>query len=123
MEALKRSGFNQPLQFNNTTESEKSDREVNTKRKRRITWFNPPFNSVAKHFLALIDKNFPKTNKLSKIINRNNVKISYSCLPNVRQTISNHNKLPLEIKTTETTNENKLCNCREKETCPLKGKC
>ena len=44
-------------------------------------------------------------------------------LPNVRQTISNHNKQLLETKTKETTTENKFCNCRQKETCPLKGKC
>ena len=51
---------------------------------------NPPFNinvatNVAKTFLTLIDKHFPKNRRLSKIFNRNTIKVSYSCLPNVKQ--------------------------------------
>ena len=73
LEALKRGRFDQPVQFNRRTKSEKSDKESSTKRKRRVTWFNPPFNNSvaidkAKHFLALVDK------KLSKTINRNMLK-------------------------------------------------
>ena len=53
-----------------------------------------PFNinvatNVAKTFLTLIDKHFPRNKMLSKIFNRNTIKVSYSCLPNVKQTISN----------------------------------
>ena len=47
----------------------------------------PPFNikmatNVAKTFLTLIDKHFPKNKKLSKFFNRNTIKVIYSCLPN-----------------------------------------
>ena len=79
--------------------------------------------ALQQHFLAQMDKDFPITNMLSKIINSNNVKVRYCCLRNVRQTIPNHNKLPLETKTKETRNDNELCNYWQKETCPLEGKC
>ena len=36
--------------------------------------------AVAKIFLSLIDKHFPKNSKLCKIFNRNTIKVSYSCL-------------------------------------------
>ena len=65
---------------------------------------------------------FPRTNKLHKILNRNTVKVSYRCLPNVKQIISNHNKriLTKESNTENTTNN---CNCRIKEACPGDKKC
>ena len=59
-------------------------------------WFNPPYNvnvekSTEKSFPKLIDKYFPKTNKLHKIINKSNVKVSYSCLPNFDNVIKLYN--------------------------------
>ena len=39
---------------------------------------------------------------------------------NVQQIIKWHNKT---ILTSAAENNNKLCNCREKNSCPLKGKC
>lgn len=102
-----------------------------------IIWYNPPFskntstNSGYK-FLALIDKHFPKDNKLRKIFNRNTIKISYSCMNNAKQIIDNHNKQILKPYTqandTATANPNttqdknlKTCNFRQKNTCPLEG--
>ena len=81
--------------------------------------------NVARNFLNLIEKHFPETNKLHKIINRNTIKVSYSCLPNVKQMITNHNKHLLQGHNNkkETPNNVKLCNCREKASCPLNGKC
>ena len=38
--------------------------------------------NIEKVLLKPIDKHFPKTNKFHKIFNRDNVKVSYSCLPN-----------------------------------------
>ena len=63
---------------------------------------------------------FPPNNKLHKIINKNTVKLSYSCMNNVQQMINSHNKT---ILTSAAENNNKLCNCREKNACPLNGKC
>ncbi len=40
--------------------------------------------------LYVIDKHFPPNHKLHKIFNRNTVKISYSCMNNVKSIISTH---------------------------------
>jgi hypothetical protein len=58
-------------------------------RQRKIIWFNPPFSksvntNIGWEFLSLIDKHFPLQHKLHKIFNRNTVKISYSCMNNVK---------------------------------------
>ena len=58
----------------------------NKTRKRKITWFNPPFNinvatNVAKTFFTLIDKHFPKNERLSKIFDRNTIKSATAVYP------------------------------------------
>ena len=83
--ALKQSNYNTKLQYSTaetapTTES-RSQNEKH-KRTRRIIWFNPPYSknartNVARDFLKLIDKHFPKTSPLHKIFNRNTIKVSY----------------------------------------------
>ena len=64
-------------------------------RKRKTIWFNPPCNqnistNIAKIFLKLVDKHFPRIHRLHKIFNRNNIKVSYSCISNVQQLIKTH---------------------------------
>ena len=76
--------------------------------------------NIGKTFLKLIDKHFPKTNKFHKIFNRNNVKVSYSCLPNFANMINSHNN---RILSEEKTQDQPKCNCRQKDTCPLEGHC
>ena len=66
------------------------------KKSRDITWFNPPYNAavvtdVGKQFLKLIDKHFTKKHPLGRLLNRNTVKISYSCTKNMKSIISFHN--------------------------------
>ena len=79
--------------------------------------------NIAKKFLQLVSKHFPKGHKLSKIFNRNNVKVSYSCMPNVASIISTHNKKVLN----NNNNNNRVitpgCNCRNRNECPLRGNC
>ena len=118
-EALKNSGYKD---FELKYEPKKGKRKRN--RNRKIIWFNPPFSknvstNIGKKFLNLIDKHFPKTNKLHKIFNRNTIKLSYSCTKNMGRIIKSHNK---KITTTKTT-ENLDCNCRSKQNCPMDGKC
>ena len=77
--AIKSSGYKEPLKF--TANTENSQRR---NRSRKIIWFNPPFSkgvstNVAKKFLGLLDKHFPRGNPLHRIFNRNTVKVSYSC--------------------------------------------
>ena len=78
--------------------------------------------NIGKTFLKLIDKHFPKNHQLNKIINRKNVKISYSCCPNIQNIINSHNRKILEDRQ-QTVKENKDCNCQQKQKCPLNNKC
>ena len=92
------------------------------KRKRKIIWFNPPYSisvqtNVARKFLFLIKKHFTKNHPLSKIFNKNSINVSYSCLPNMEQIISQHNNKILNTK----NEEEDPCNCRDKEQCPMAG--
>jgi hypothetical protein len=64
----------------NTNESSVPKRN----RCRKIRYFNTPFSkdvktNVGKQCLQAMDKHFPKGNTLHKIVNRNNVNISYRC--------------------------------------------
>ena len=76
--------------------------------------------NIAKKFLQLVDKHFPVNHNLHKAFNRNNVKVSYSCMPNTASVIKAHNKRILQDQHTTTTAE---CNCKKKDICPLKGEC
>ena len=112
------------------TPSNKSTQNTQDKRprKRNITWYNPPYSAnvatnIGKTFLALIDKCFPKGHTLNKILNRNTIKLSYSCLPNVERAIQNHNNKLLSLHQDQENAQRKLCNCRDKNACPLNGEC
>ena len=98
-------------------------------RNRKVVWFNPPFCwfaniNIGKYFLHLPDKHFNRDNPLSRIFNRNTVKISYSCTKNMYNILSNYNKRLLnEIITRDRNPDVESCNCRNKEECPLGGRC
>ena len=77
--------------------------------------------NIAKKFLQLISKHFPKGHKLNKVFNRNNVKVSYSCMPNIASIINTHNKKVINRSDEVITTPG--CNCRRREECPLRGKC
>ena len=53
------------------------------------------------------------------MFNRNNVKISYKCMDNIKNIISNHNK---EITNVYKKLNGKTCNCGNKSNCPLGNK-
>ena len=96
-------------------------------RQRNIIWHNPPYSknvetNVGKCFLSLIDQHFPKSHQLHNIFNRNPLKLSYSCINNVKTIISIHNKAEIS-KSTYSDEENKTCNCRKPNTCPMDGNC
>ena len=59
-------------------------------------------------------------NKLHKIFNRNTVKVSYSCMSNVKSIITSHNT---RIKSQPQDISAEICNCRNKHACPLQNKC
>ena len=120
--AIEQSGHSSGLQYSDVQEP---TRRKN--RKRNIVWFNPPFSenvetNIGRTFLRLLNKHFPIHHRLHKICNKNNVKVSYSCLPNMAAIISRHNKTLLDNKFNP-TKATPPCNCRNKTSCPLKGKC
>ena len=121
-QALKESGYDHKLTYN----PEPTPR-TKRKRKREITWYNPPFDSNAKtnlgrKFLRIVDKCFQKKHPLYKIFNRHTLKLSYSCMPNMKSIISSHNKHILSNANAPTPQPD-TCNCRKKSDCPLEGKC
>ena len=72
-------------------------------------------------FLQLLDKHFHKDHVLRKIVNKNTVKVSYSCTPNMGSIIRAHNRKVL--RPTDDNHPLKSCNCRKPESSPLDGNC
>ena len=114
--ALRFSGYEDNINYINRSTADAHNYKNKNKRRRNITWFNPPFSNnvatnIGKEFFSLLAKHFPPSNRLHKIINKQNVKLSYSCLPNMQGIIANHNKRVLNKATSE---EKRAlpCNCR-----------
>ena len=83
-------------------------------------------------FLKLIDESFPPGHKLYKLINRNTVKMSYRCMPNMGKLISGHNKKLLnehhhqqqqQPQQQQEVKQQKMCNCSKNTICPVNGEC
>ena len=115
--SLNEAGYDHKLIFEPRNEQRRN-------RNRKIIWYNPPFSknvstNVGRKFIHIIEKNFPKGSKLHKIFNKNNVKISYSCMDNMERIIDAHNKKILQKTTPAADN----CNCKNPENCPLSGNC
>ena len=94
---------------------------------RNIIWYNPLFSNnvqtnISKTFLRLVSKHFPKHHKYHSLFNKNNVKVSYSCMENMGLIIKKHNKKVLSNNNNHDNNES-LCNCRSKEQCLLNNNC
>ena len=80
--------------------------------------------NVGRRFLNIVKKCFPDGHPLKKIFNKNTLKVSYSCMPNLDSKIKSHNKVLLESDDAKKADAAvKLCNCRDKSKCPLDGKC
>ena len=114
---LQRSSYQDTLKYN------KSINRSHRSRSRNIIWFNPPYSvnvksNIVHMFLRLIDNHFNKAHRLYKIFNRNNVKVSYSCMPDVSSYIKSHNT---KISTPRETSIDKKCNCRKNTVGPLQG--
>ena len=123
--ALEASEYDHELTFDpNARQGTRSQRNRN----RNVTWFNPPWSNnvktnIGKQFLAILKETFPPTHKLHRICNRNYIKISYRCMPNIRREISKHNnKILYGENRAATQNEVYDCNCmplKRRETCKV----
>ena len=127
-DSLQKAGYTEKLKYESQDLNEKKKRKRT--RRKNIIWFNPPFSkavstNLGARFLKLIDKHFPRGSELGRIFNRNTVKISYSCLPNMENIISSHNKKLLRDSiNTAQQDKNSTCNCRNKlKPCPLEKQC
>ena len=70
--------------------------------------------------MRLVEKHFPRHHKCYKLFNRNNIKVSYSCMPNIDNVIRKHNS---KIMKNPAPSTSKTCNCRRKADCPMDGNC
>ena len=116
--ALKISGFNEDIEFMSTPPPKRN-------RNRKTIWFNPPYSVkvkavIGRIFLRLIDNHFPQHHKYRKLFNRNIIKTSYSCMPNMASVIRSQytsllkGPVPTDVKE---------CSCRRKPECPSDKKC
>ena len=141
-QALNKAGYNHILVYeeddqnnnnndeednNNNDDDEDNNNNENRRKKRKrnrnLTYFTPPFSmtvktKIGKEFLKIVDTAFPPGNALHKKLNRHNIKISYSCMPNMKTRISRHNT---QILTRDRVQEEEPpCNCR-RIPCPMPG--
>ena len=105
-DAVSKSGFQEKLSY--ASAQNKNDKNCNKQQKRNIIYYNPIYSdspnintNIGKTCLKVIRKHFPKTNKLSKIFNKNTVKMSYSCMSNISSVISGHEKNFLNLTVTQ----------------------
>ena len=118
--ALRNSGFAEKTTY------QKKEAPKQRQRTREIIWFNPPFSesvdtNLGKKYLAIVSKCFPKSHKYSSFLNRHTLKLSYSCMPNLKAIIAGHNKKILAAQ--QDNAQAKLCNCRDKSACPVGNNC
>ena len=92
-DALKSSGYTEMLSSNKHRHPVRPRRN----RQRNIIWYNPPFSksvktNIGRTFLDLISRHFSRHHKYHSLFNKNNVKVSYSCMDNMQSIINKHNK-------------------------------
>merc|ERR1711952_615410 len=128
-DALRAAGHSYVLRYDETVHNNNNNNggggTRRRKRNRNITYFVPPYNmfvktKIGQKFLKIIDESFPPTNALHKKLNRHNVKLSYSCMPNQKSLIKTHNSKVLAAAAPQ---PDPPCTCRA-WACPMpQGSC
>ena len=132
---LSKCGYDHKLSYEYFVNNRNNNNNNNTekpKRKRNISWFNPPYSKnvetkLGSKFLKIIDEKFP--DNLKKYFNRNTVKLGYRCMPNIKNHIDRHNTKVMKQLDNNYNNNNtsnrERCNCQvsRKQDCPLPGRC
>lgn len=125
--ALSRGGYDNQLEYQDLDPQPTTTKK--RKRSRNIIWYNPPYSenvmtNIGQKFFKLLDKHFPRNHKFHKLFNRNSIKLSYSCMPNMSRIIKSINNKTLSNTDTDSiNNKEKTCNCRDKTACPLNNNC
>ena len=79
---------------------------------------------VGQIFFRILDETIPPGHPLRPLLNRNTVKLSYSCLPNFGSEIAKHNaKILNSAPNLEDAIPPKKCNCQKQAECPLENNC
>ena len=118
-------GYNEKLTYQQQGENIEKYKNTGKNRKHDIIWLNQTYSkllkrNISKYFLRLFNKHFPPGHKLYKIFNKNTLKLSYSCLPNLKAKIDGHYQKILENTPPWKT---KLYNYLKKENCLMRGAC
>ena len=71
-------------------------------------------------FLKLIKEDFQNHHCLHKILNLNTIKLNYNCMSNMSSFIKQHSR---NILFSPPNSEERSCNFRNKNNCPLAGSC
>ena len=86
--------------------------------------YNNNNNKASISYPNIIDRCFPNGHPLHKIFNKHTLKLRYSCMLNMKSIISSHKKALLsDYHRSQTQTDEKECNCRKKDQCPLDEKC
>ena len=91
-----------------------------------MLWYNPPYCRSVKSrlgagFLEIVSTCFPRDHPLHKILNRNTIKLSPSCMTNVKNILSGQNRSKLANEPMD-VQSNYTCTCQQ-NLCPLQGRC
>ena len=76
--------------------------------------------NVRCYSLNLVNKHFPPHHQFSKIFLKNNIKISYSCIPNMKSRINIHNKT---VTKAQPSTQARTSNYINKSKLPLNNNC
>ena len=105
---LLQSGYNKKLTYKPID----TNHQKHCKHKRKIIWFNPTMSKnvstkIGKSFLSMLDLHSPRNHIYSSIFNKNKIKVSYSCMKNIKSVIKNYIMKGLN----NTAEIEESCNC------------
>ena len=73
--------------------------------------------------MKLVGKHLSYNNKLHKLFNKHTVRINYCCSESMKSFINRNNQTILKKHDKRSTNDSRLCNCRNHNQCPMQGNC
>lgn len=123
-DALTASGYKHELKYTKPDPTQAGPQR--TRKRREITWYNPPYSknvrtNLGQKFIKLVRKHFTPGSPLYSVFNKNTLKLSYSCMKNMKSVIQSHNTRVLNQDSRPNNQAN--CNCRVKDQCPIQGNC
>jgi hypothetical protein len=124
--ALHKSNYNGKLEY--SPDNPPTTTTQKRKRQRNIIWFNPSSSknvrsNIARDFLQLIDKHFPKANPLHEIFNRNSIKVSYTAAWKVLEVLFQTKQARPMARAEPIESPSKFCDCQIPCECQLQKKC